>query len=307
MDDVHTRSLLALAELPGIGERRLAAVQDYAHQARVPLTELTRLPAATLRRVLHLPAAAVRRLCDEPRWHAARCAVVAERLAAAGASLCQPGDPWYPPGWTARARPMPPLATLYGDPALAQRPCLALLHSRLVGADTVTASLAATRAAAAAGVTIAVGGMKTPHRIAASAARALGAARLVVLDRGLLSAFGADLARDPFGLGPGRARFDPRRTLVLSAARPDDHAVPRSGRRRDALLAALGDAVMVLSARPGGEVERCALAALAAGQPVWVWEDANRALLAAGAVRHDGTTLADALTRWRPAPARRPG
>jgi hypothetical protein len=247
-----------------------------------------------------LPRAAVRRLCTERSWHLSRCAALADRLDAAGATLCQPGDAAYPPGWAQRVDPPPPLATLYGDPRLAHRPSVALLHSRLVSDESVAATLRVARSAAAEQLAMVVGGMKTPHRIAATTARALDAARLIVLDRGLLAAFGGDLSRDPFGLGPRRGSFDPRRTLVLSPFRPDDHAVPRSGRRRDALLAALGDLVVVISARPGGEVERCALAALRSGQRVLVWRGGTPALRAAGAIGLDADGLDAGLGRWIP-------
>jgi len=300
MDDEPTLSLLTFAELPGIGERRLARLQTHARAACIPLARLSALPPAALATELRLPGVAVRRLCDGRVWHVARCAALARRLATAGALLCQPGDAPYPPAWARRAAPPPPLATLYGDPGLARQPSVALLHSRLVSERSVAATLCVTRAAAAEGLTLAVGGMKTPHRIAAATGRALGARRLVVLDRGLLAAFGADLEHEPFGLGPGRSHFDAARTLVLSPFRPDDHAVPRSGRRRDALLAALGDLVVVISARPGGEVERCALAALTRGQPVLAWEDASPALRAAGARRLDAAGLAAGLRRWLP-------
>ena len=66
--------------------------------------------------------------------------------------------------------------------------------------------------------------------------------------------------------------------------RPHNHATPRSGRRRDELIAALGDLVVALSARPGGEIERICLRALDRGQTVLVWQGDSAALLAAGAV-----------------------
>jgi predicted Rossmann fold nucleotide-binding protein DprA/Smf involved in DNA uptake len=303
MDDESSLALLLLAELPQVGERRLMALQQHARRTRTPLPRLADALASTVPSGLKLPAAAVRRLTEEGKRHQTRCAALARRLALAGVSIWQPEEEGYPPGWR-RADPPPPMATLYGDGTLATRPSVALLHSRLVSDASVTATLQVTRAVAAEHLAVVVGGMKTPHRIAAATARALNAARLVVLDRGLLAAFGGDLDCDPFGLGPRRGRFDPRRTLVLSPFRPDDHAVPRSGRRRDALLAALADLVVVISARPGGEVETCALSALQRGQPVLAWQDASPALAAAGAERLDAERLAGGLRRRIPARAR---
>src|SRR5262249_10189144 len=103
---------------------------------------------------------------------------------------------------------------------------------------------------------------------------------------------------DPFGFGPGRTRFDPRTTLVLSVFRPHDHATPRSGRRRDELIAALGDVIVALSARPGGEVERICLRALARGQCVLSWNGESTSLRAAGAAPIDAHDLVYGLRRF---------
>ncbi len=287
--------LLAAAELPRVGERRFSRLQDEARRRRLRLRELLDWPAGRLRDELGLPRPAIERLCTARAHHEARCAALARRLAEAGVRIERFGSSGYPSGWARHGEPPPPLAFAHGNAALLHLPIVSLLSSRVVGETTVTASAVVARAAANAGCALAVGGMKTTHRIAAATVRALGAARLIVLDRGLLAAFGGALDRDPFGLGGGRVPFDGRRTLVLSPFRPDDHAVPPSGRRRDALLAALGNVVVALSARPAGETERVCLRALARGQRVWCWGDANPALLAAGArpVAHDD--LDDAL------------
>lgn len=299
-------ALLTVAELPRVGERRLQRLREHFERHGVPLAGLADLPPAALRGELALPWAAIRRLRDERASHEARCAALAAALAEAGVRLCPLGDPSYPEGWARHGDPPPPLAYLHGDARLLRRPIVALLHSRLVDAATVTATLHLARAAAAAGCGLAGGGMKTAYRVVAAAARSLGVPRLIVLDRGLLAAFGGQLDRDPFGLGPRRAPFDPTGTLVLSPFRPDDHAVPRSGRRRDALIAALADLVIAVHARPGGEIERVCHAAMARGQRVAVWRAHNRSLVAAGGLPLDAPELDGALAACvRPASARR--
>ena len=101
-----------------------------------------------------------------------------------------------------------------------------------------------------------------------------------------------------------------KRTLVLTPFRPDDHAVPRSGRRRAALIAALADLVVAVQARPGGEIEQVCMRALARGQEVAVWQAHNPRLAAAGAAalvdRALAPTFARLAARVRPASARRP-
>ncbi|MGD9762965.1 MAG: DNA-processing protein DprA [Candidatus Binatia bacterium] len=282
MDRDTALGLLTVAELPRVGERRLRRIQAAARAADLPFARLPELPARRLAEI-GVPEAALRRLATDRIWHTARCAALAQRLHAAGVRLCALGDRGYPRGWAHRATPPPPLVYLHGDIALLHRPTVALLSSRLVSGTTVTATLSVARAAAAAGFAIAVGGMKATHRIAAAAVHTLGAPRLVVVDRGLLSAFSGDLERDPFGFGPLRPPFDRRHTLALSPFRPEDHGLPCSGRRRDALIAALGDLVVAVQARPGGEIEGLCSNILARGGHVLVWQAENERLMAVGA------------------------
>jgi predicted Rossmann fold nucleotide-binding protein DprA/Smf involved in DNA uptake len=290
--------LVTLAELPRVGERRLSRLQALARRRGMALARILALPPAALAREYGLPAAARARLEDHRFWHAAHCRALIASLAACGARLCQPGDAHYPRRWLERADPAPPLAYAYGGPDLLARPAAALLASRTPDEQTVTATMRVARCAALEGFALVVGGMKSTHRIAAVTARAAGAPRLVVLDRGLFAAFGGPPAYDPFGFGPGRMRFDPSATLVLSMFRPHDHGTPRSGRRRDELIAALGDIVVALSARPGGEVERICLRALDRGQCVLTWQGSSPSLVAAGAVPVDDADLRRGLTRF---------
>lgn len=288
-------ALLTAAELPWVGERRLQHLREVAARRQLDVGALAELPLSTLRGEFGLPWAAIRRLRDERAHHQARCAALAATLAAAGAGICALGGADYPPGWVRHGDPPPPLAYLHGNRELLRRPVVALLYSRLVDQGTVTATLRITRMIAAAGCAVAMGGMKTPYRVAAATARSLGAARIIVLDRGLLAAFGGHLDRDPFGLGPRRAAFDASRSLVMTPFRPDDHAVPRSGRRRDALIAALADLVIAVHARSGGEVEQVCVRALARGQRVAVWQAHSPRLLGAGALAVGDTELAAEL------------
>src|SRR5215470_4582003 len=301
MDYDASVALITLAELPRVGERRLQRVQREARGRGMALARVLALGSVALARDYGLPAPALARLQRDRFWHTAHCRALVARLAACGARICQPGDAHYPSRWSMRADPVPPVAYLYGAFAALSRPTVALLTSRTVDEQTVVATMRVAQRAAQEGFALAVGGMKSTHRIAAATARAAGAPRLVVLDRGLFAAFGGPPEFDPFGFGPGRTRFDPRTTLALSVFRPHDHATPRNGRRRDQLIAALGDIVVALSARPGGGVERICLRALDRGQCVLNWQGDNPALLAAGAVAIDEETLQGGLRRFLPA------
>jgi predicted Rossmann fold nucleotide-binding protein DprA/Smf involved in DNA uptake len=295
MDDT-TAVLVMLRELPGVGERTVHRIAQQSASRGLTLAALWALPTAVLAQEYALPPAARAHLDGHRAEHESRCRQLLAGLVARGVRISHPAASEYPRAWAERLDAPPPLVYAYGNPSLTG-PRLALLSSREITERTVTATVALARAAARAGFALVTSGMKSTHRIAAVAARAAAAPRIIVLDRGLLAAFGAHLDRDPSGLGPGRAVFDPTRTLVLSPFRPFDHAAPGNGRRRDELIAALGDVVAAASARPGGETERICLRALDRGQCVLNWQGGSEALLSAGAVAIDEVDLHASLAR----------
>jgi predicted Rossmann fold nucleotide-binding protein DprA/Smf involved in DNA uptake len=288
-------ALITLAELPSIGDRRLARIQAWARREGLSLAGLVAGGPGLWSITSLLPRGARARLMHE-RWrHTAHCRALVARLSAAGVCIASPADATFPRHWLRRADPPPPFVYSYGGAELIELPTVAMLGSRTVTGESVTAAVHVARAAAQTGAALVVGGMKATHRIAAMASRAAGAPRIIVLDRGVFAAFGGRPELDPFGLGPGRSRFDRASTLVLSVFRPDNPANPRTGRRRDELIAALGDAIVALSARPGGEVERICLRALDRGQRVLSWHGNAPGLLAAGAVAVDANDVSAQL------------
>ena len=289
--EADTFALLVLSELPGVGERTLAHVHEVAQQQHLPLRETLSLSTIILKEEFGLPRAAIVRLTDRYHEHEAHCRSTLRRLEQADVALYRPGDTMFPKRWTGRPALCPPIVYQHGNPAVLGAPTLAVLSSRDVTERSVLATVQIMQAAARDGFTLVTGGMKTTHRIAAVSGRATGAKRAIILDRGILAAFGKHLGRDPFGFSPGRARFDAAGCLVLSPFRPDDHASPRNGRRRDELIAGLADLIVAAHARAGGEIERICLLALDRGQPVFSWQAENASLIAAGAAAIDESDL----------------
>ena len=296
MDKDTTLYAIMLAELPHVGDQAAGRILAVNTRRGHGLATFFHLPEAVLRHDYALRPAAIRRICMERAEHEQRCGWLADQFAASGGSVMLADLPDYP----ARLQRLPvPPAVLYsaGARALLSSPTLAVLNSRTITEQRVAASLALVQAAAGQGFTVVSGGMKTTYRIAAVASRAAAARRVIVLDRGIFAAFGARLDRDPFGFGPGRAALDASRTLVLSAFRLMDHAVPRNGRRRDELIGALADVIVAVHARPGGEIERVCFQALDRGQCVLSWYGENAGLVAAGATVIEARDLTD-LARY---------
>lgn len=290
--------LIALRELPGVGERTVCRLIALLEQRGETVRGLLEASPARLVELYQMPDSAIRRLTGQREQHLARCRWIAEELRRAGARVLTANDAGYPATLTRSLRAPAPMLFTLGRRTILRAPCLAILSSRGIVDHTLQALVTVIRAARAAGASIAIGGMKSTHRLAAMTSRAVGARRIVVLDRGLFSAFGFDYRSDPFGCGDRRAILDRRSTLVLSTFRPEDHAAPDSARRRDQLIAALGHVVFATSARPGGEVERTCLAAIAAGKRVLVWGDHNQTLIAAGAQEVDAARIDSGLSRF---------
>ena len=295
--------LITLRELPGVGERTVTRLVALVRRRGQSLRSVLAASPQRLEREFRLPAIAIDRLHRQGERHLERCRWIESELRRAGATLWSSGEVGFPERLRRNLRDPPPMLYALGSAAILRRPCAAILSSREIEDGTLAAIVAATRCAAGHGFAAAIGGMKSTHRLAALAARAAAGHRIVVLDRGLFASFGSDFRTDPFGCGPDKTALDRRTTLVLSSFRPEDHAAPDSGRRRDEIIAALGDFVFAASARPGGEVERICTHALSIGVPVVVWHDVlNPALRDAGATVVDAAALDATFRRFQALP-----
>ena len=299
MDKETALHALMLSELPHVGDKGAARILALNQKRHHSFATFFRLPEAVLREDYELRPVTIARLCAQRAEHETRCRWLLERLAGVGGEAWLPDAAGYPTRVRRRLDPPPAVLYGFGSTTALRTPTLAVLNSRTFGEHAVSASLAVVQAAAAQGFTLVSGGMKTSHRIAAVAGRAAAAPRVIVLDRGIFATFGADLDREPFGFGPGRMALDAEHTLVLSPFRLMDHAVPRNGRRRDELIAALADVIVAVHARPGGEIERVCLEALDRDQSVLSWYGENAGLVAAGATTIEEADLRS-LTRYLP-------
>jgi predicted Rossmann fold nucleotide-binding protein DprA/Smf involved in DNA uptake len=116
------------------------------------------------------------------------------------------------------------------------------------------------------------------------AAKRMGRPATMVLDRGLLAAFGEDLRRDPVPAARiwGYA-FDADRMLALSPFRLRDPWIGANARLRDAIVVALSDVVIAIGVKEGGTMHRLCRQAAGRGQTVLAAPDCLPLLEPAGA------------------------
>ena len=295
MDKVSTYECIRLAELPAVGPKSISRILAVNRLRSRTLGQFFGLPEQVYRDEYHLPAQAVACLCERDAAYAVRCQELADRLAEHGGTALLAGTPGYPTALEHYLTAPPPIVFALGDSGLLTAPAAAVLNSRTPSCEAIVATQTIVRATARQGFAIASGAMKPGHRVAAASARAAGAPRIIVLDRGLFAAMGDATERDTFGLISGHLRLDRSRTLVLSSFRLTNHAAPANGARRDSLIAALADLVIAVEATPGGHMEQLGLHMVARGKVVVSWRAQNATLLAAGARPLNEQDLANGL------------
>ncbi|MBI3944388.1 MAG: DNA-processing protein DprA [Armatimonadetes bacterium] len=277
------RLLLILSATPGLGERGLARLLE----SRVPLPHLFELPAEELRARFGLAESAARAISGGAPQRHSHVAAVERTLARHDVRLLVRGDPGYPQRLAA-TDDAPPLLYARGSAALLEAPALALLASRGESRACLERAAALAGEAARGGACLVAGHDRPVYRAAVSAAKAVGGGRILVLDRGLLEAFGGDLERDLFPTARVWGyRFDADAALALSPYPPEAHFVGLQNRRRDQLVCLLATRIVALEIRAGGVMEAACRAACARGTPVHVWDapgvpEGNRRLLGEG-------------------------
>lgn len=279
------RLLLTLSNTPGLGERGLGNLLESG----IPLARLFELPAEELRARFGLTARAAQSLAGGVAQRQSQLAPLERLVCQFGIRVLARGDADYPRALLAGdATDAPAVIYAYGNPELLALPTVALLSSSGESRAGLESTAALAGAAAREGRCVVAGHNRPGYRAAVAAAKAAGGPRLLVLDRGLLDAFGEDLDRDLFPTARvwGYA-FEPERTLVLSPFALRARFAGVNNRRRDRWVALLAHEIIAVEVRAEGVMERECRAARARGTPVRVHAapplpEGNRRLLADG-------------------------
>lgn len=212
------------------------------------------------------------------------------RLDAFGVRLASPADAHYPPMVEAMDPDAPGLLYLYGNLSLLGLDTVSVVASRGAPFDAMEMVERLAEQHVLAGRTL-VSGHDTPaYQRASVVPLRWGAPRIMVLDSGLFQALGPELRDEPFAAARlWRFQFDPRTDLAVSAVAPGVSYHRNSNRVRDRLVLSLCKEIELAWVTEGGNMDRLARMAMAAGRTVRVNPVAPGAphLLALGAGRID--------------------
>lgn len=289
--------LLFLSLLPDVGRRTLRYVLERQQVRREPPEEVLNLPAETLQSEYKLPMRAVRAIQEErSRWLEEATRLEAH-LTRCGVRWMSFQDAAYPAVLDEMPEP-PAILFLYGDHTLLSEPSFALLASHTISGQGLQELEMLAQSLIAQGFTPIVSATQPAYQRALLCAVRQNAPYILALDRGLLAAFGEDLRREPLKQARiWQAEFDSNRALALSPFRPRDGWVASNSRYRDALIAYLGSAVMVVEARPNGYIVQLCKELLQHGRTVYVMTQrieslpGNQQVLEAGATPFGAKSL----------------
>jgi predicted Rossmann fold nucleotide-binding protein DprA/Smf involved in DNA uptake len=261
--------ILLLMEVPGIGDRTLAAILRRNAVARRSPEQFLHLSPAQWVEEYGMRRGAAARLASAARARRVEAEETARKLRRTGVSVLTLLDATYPARLLNELDDPPPVLFVYGNRSLLAAPLFAVANSNGASESALAASDSAASAALERGWFPVTGHNRVAYQRPALAAERSGRSVCYVLDRGLLEAFGGDLSRELFPAAHiWSTAYDPERDLTLSAFGLRDHGIAANNRRRDEIVFALADLIFAGEVRAGGQMERICLRALSQGKPV---------------------------------------
>lgn len=274
----RTQFALLLHSVPRLGPkgtaRILAELRSGLPDERIGLTQIRawRLSADTLHKEYGIHRDAAECIAHQKEELLSASADLASAVDSLGIRVFTELDADYPSLLRDYANCQPPILYAYGNLSLLRERKFAVVNSGTIGRRTmeITRQLAGTLSDE--GLAAVTSHNTRGYQVVALAAKSRNAAVLLVLDRGILSAFPHGLGWEPMAQARiWDLRFDPGRDLVVSRFRLYDPWIGANGRERDRMVFALADVVVAVDIRPGGVMENECLRAHKIGREVFVY------------------------------------
>jgi predicted Rossmann fold nucleotide-binding protein DprA/Smf involved in DNA uptake len=280
-------AILLLSELPGVGERTLAEVFRRCAVRRISPADLLGLQPPDLVDLGFSASSSEALKAVSPEMRRAAEAT-SRSLLVEGVRIITPQDSSYPRRLLDRLKD-PPVLFAYGALDLLAGRSFAVANSNGAREEALGMSDVAAEQLVQAGWRTVTGHNRPAYQRTALAALRFGGAVCYVLDRGLLEAFGNDLRRELFPAAHVWSRaYDVETTLTLTPFPLRAHGIAVHNQRRDELVFALADTILMGEVRHGGQMDRWVKTALEQKRTVCLVgppSETDDELLAAGAIR----------------------
>ncbi len=264
-----THFILMLCETPGVGPKTIAAILHRNAALRRSPEEFLDLTPDQMHRQYDIRYEIAQDLGSNWTTRYPAATEMAQYLRRNGITLINYLEAMYPQKLIQHLVDPPPALFAYGNMAIFSLPLFALANSNGASEGALASSDAAAAVAMDCGWLPVTGHNRYAYQRTALVARRTGGRVLYVLDRGLFSAFGKNLDQDLFPAARiWSPSYDPSKDLTLTQFSLHSHEIGDNNRKRDNLIFALADVIMVGQTRPRGRMEAVCRAALARGQKV---------------------------------------
>jgi predicted Rossmann fold nucleotide-binding protein DprA/Smf involved in DNA uptake len=274
--DAHSLSLARIQDCPGLGASALSRIVNHFN-GNVPDSLYEQSADAYVREIGLPRRAAVALSAYRPACPAAYSTLNVRMLTA--------HDSRYPGRLRTLRAPPPVVSTLGVDSNLLTSDSFGVICSTGWEVEHPGEIKDAIDVGISDGYRCVAGHNRPVYQWALLAAKRTASQAVMVLDRGILTAFDAGLDRDPVAAARiWGYSFDTDHCTVLSPFRLRDAWVPANSVRRDEIVFALADTIIVMGIRPDGRIHRACLGALRRGQRVYAGPDAISVLRSFGAL-----------------------
>ncbi|MDH7480938.1 MAG: DNA-processing protein DprA [Armatimonadota bacterium] len=182
-------------------------------------------------------------------------------------------DSDYPPCIREYEAHPPPILYIYGNMSLLRERKFAVISSNDISGRSIEITREISSLLSEEGLTAVTSHNTHSYQIVGIAAKSRNAPLVLVLDRGILSAFPQGLGWEPVAQARiWDLRFDPQRDVVISKFRVYDPWIGANGRERDRMVFSMADIVVAVEVRAGGVMEAECLRAFKHGREVYVYK-----------------------------------
>lgn len=274
----RTQLALMLHLVPHLGPkgiaRMLSEVSGGLPESHIALGDLPFMQVApdTLQKLYKIHPDAAQCLVLKKDEILATSATIADSVQKLGLRVITLGDADYPSAIREYGVDQPPILYAHGNLGLLRERKFAVVSSSTISGHSIEVTREFAGTLSDEGLVLVTSHNTHPYQVAGLAARSRNASVILVLDRGILSAFPNGLGFEPSVQARiWNLRFDPKRDLVLSQFRLYDTWIGANGRERDRMVFSLSDVVVAVEVRANGVMEKECIRAYDKGREVYVY------------------------------------